>query len=65
MNQSITVEIRKSQQGALSFSNNENNRKTLKNGFIYKFKGFFIFPRSDVIDVRADMSEGRAVSGKR
>ena len=36
----------------------------MKIGFIYKLKGFFSFSRSDVINVRADVWRGRAVSGK-
>ena len=41
-------------EGAVVFSN-ENNGKNMKIGFIYKLKGFFIFSRSDVINVRADV----------
>ena len=41
-------------EGAVVF-NNENNGKNTKNRFIYKLKGLFIFSRSDIILVRADV----------
>ena len=64
VNQSISIEISKIVAGSAIVFNNENNRKTGKNGFIYKLKGFFSFSRSDVINVRADVWRGRAASGK-
>ena len=51
-------------EGVVVF-NNENNRKNMKNWLYLQFKGFFSFPRCDVINVQADVWwRGRAVSDK-
>ena len=41
-------------EGAIAFDS-ENRGKNTKIDFIYRLKGFFIFPRGDVIDVRGDV----------